>query len=176
MPILPKYCHTESCINRIMGGIMVTTVGLEANFTEMVSDLIELDFDAAEAYEEAIKRFNNDNYKHVFQQFKADHYRHTEELSNFLKDMGEEPPTGPSAKRMLTKGKVILADMFGDAAILRAMKTNEDDTNTAYERAVNYANLPAGAINILERGLADERRHRDWIVQTIEQMEQEKSR
>ena len=38
-------------------------------------------------------------------------------------------------KAILTQGKVVLADMFGDSAILKAMKTNEDDTVTAYDRA-----------------------------------------
>lgn len=152
---------------------MVTMVGLETNFVEMISDLIELDFDAAEAYEEAINRLDNDNYRKAFRQFIADHYRHTEELSRFLQTMGQTPPTGPSAKRLLTKGKVIMADMFGDDAILRAMKSNEDDTNTAYERAVSFDNKPAEASEILERGLADERRHRQWIVQALGEVEQD---
>lgn len=151
---------------------MVTTVGLETDFVEMISDLIELDFDAAEAYEEAIDRLDNDAYKNAFRQFTSDHYRHTEELSRYLQSMGETAPTGPSAKRLLTKGKVILADMFGDDAILRAMKTNEDDTNTAYERAVNFQDKPTNATEILERGLADERRHRQWIVQALNEVDQ----
>lgn len=51
---------------------------------------------------------------------------------------------------VLTKGKVVLGGPMGDKAVLQAMKTNEDDTNTAYERA-----------------LGDERRQRDWMVETI---------
>ena len=56
---------------------------------------------------------------------------------------------------------------MGDRAILVAMKTNEDDTNTAYERAVNHEQKHSSADEVLRRGLADERRHRAWIEETI---------
>src|SRR5690606_437297 len=102
---------------------------------ELLQDLIELDYDAIEAYEEAIKRLDNGGYKQKLEKFKADHERHTQNLAAPLRSMGEDVPTGPSAKRFLTRGKVVLADMAGDFAILKAMKSNEDDTNTAYERA-----------------------------------------
>jgi hypothetical protein len=51
------------------------------------------------------------------------------------------------------------------------MKSNEDDTNTAYERAADNAVLTADARPVIERNLSDERRHRAWIVQRIEAME-----
>lgn len=40
------------------------------------------------------------------------------------------------------------------------MKTNEDDINSAYERAVNRERLLACAEEILRRGLADQSRDR----------------
>ena len=39
----------------------------------------------------------------------------------------------------------MLGGLIGDKAILVAMKTNEDDTNTAYERAVNHEQRHASA-------------------------------
>lgn len=77
--------------------------------------------------------------------------------------MGETPPTEGGVKSILTQGKVILADIFGDKALLKAMKLNEDVTNTAYEGAVEHDDAPAEVKALLERNLADERRHRDWI-------------
>ena len=47
------------------------------------------------------------------------------------------------------------------------MKTNEKDTTIAYERAVAHDGLDAHTVAVLERGLADERRHRAWIVETL---------
>ena len=52
--------------------------------------------------------------------------------------MGRTPPKEGDMKALLTKGKVVIAGLMGDEAILQAMRTNEADTNTAYERAVNF--------------------------------------
>lgn len=142
---------------------MVTTVGKENTLSERLSNLIKLDYDAIDAYREAIDRIDDAESKQELAKFMADHQRHTEELSAHLKTMGETPPTEGDAKSMLTKGKVMFADIAGDKALLKAMKTNEDDTNTAYERAVEQADSPAELKTLLERNLADERRHREWI-------------
>jgi hypothetical protein len=59
---------------------------------------------------------------------------------------------------------------LGDKAILMAMKTNEDDTNTACERATQHKGISPELKKILSSNLADERRHRTWIEQTIKTM------
>ena len=139
---------------------MVTTIGLNPDFKIVLRNLIALDFDAIEAYQEAVERLEDAGLKSKLQEFMMDHQRHTQELSALAASMGVEAPTGPDMKAMLTKGKVMMADMFGDKAILMAMKTNEEDTNTAYDRAFNHDALPAQAREIIERNFADERRHR----------------
>jgi uncharacterized protein (TIGR02284 family) len=146
---------------------MATTIGTESSFVEMCSDLIELDFDAIEAYEAAIDRFESDDYKHVFRQFLADHERHVRELSEVVRRNGSTPPSKGNFKRLLTKGKVVLGNMAGDRGILKAMKTNEDDTNEAYERASGRFDVPAETKAVLERALQDERRHREWIEKQL---------
>jgi hypothetical protein len=52
-------------------------------------------------------------------------------------------------------------------AVLRAMKSNEDDTNTAYERAAARSDLTLELQALLRRSLDDERRHRAWIVNAL---------
>ena len=59
---------------------------------------------------------------------------------------------------------------MGDKAILIAMKTNEDDTNTAYERATQHKDMTAEMKRVLNSNLSDERRHRTWIEQTLKKM------
>jgi rubrerythrin len=59
---------------------------------------------------------------------------------------------------------------MGDKAILQAMKSNEEDTNTAYGRAVEHEDTPAQVKATLEQNLADERRHHAWIEERIGQM------
>ena len=91
------------------------------------------------------------------------HLRHITELGDILLSMGRTPPKEGDMKPLLTKGKVVIAGLMGDEAILQAMRTNEADTNTAYERAVNFKDLQANTRDVLQNGLADERRHGEWI-------------
>jgi rubrerythrin len=146
---------------------MVTMVGTEADFLNLLGDLASLDYDAIAAYDSAISRIDNPQFKRQLEQFREDHQRHTIELGTIISQLGGAPPSGAGAKSMLTQGKVVLGGLMGDKAILVAMKTNEDDTNTAYERAVNHEGRHASAEEVLRRGLADERRHRAWIEEML---------
>ena len=146
---------------------MVTMVGTEADFLNVLGDLVSLDYDAIAAYDSAISRIGDPPFKHQLQQFREDHQRHTIELGSIISQLGGTPPSSGGAKSMLTQGKVVLGGLIGDRAILVAMKTNEDDTNTAYERAVAHERKHQSADEVLRRGLADERRHRAWIEETI---------
>jgi uncharacterized protein (TIGR02284 family) len=145
---------------------MVTTVGTESSLEDLLTDLIQLDHDAAGAYQAAIERLQDAGFRSMLSGFRQDHLRHIEELAA----MGGEPPQESDMKSLLAKGKVVLGGLMGDKAILQAMKTNEDDTNTAYERAVKHDEASEDVRDALSRGLADERRHRDWMVETIEKL------
>ena len=139
------------------------------NLIEGLNDVIAIDYDAIEAYEAAIERLENTSYQQQLETFKADHERHVRDLTDCVTMLGGEPREGADMKKLLTKGKVVLANITGDEGILKAMKSNEDQTNKTYEDAVReYANAPAQVKDALQRGLSDERRHRDWIVQTLQ--------
>ena len=138
---------------------MVTTVGAESDLVILLADLVQLDFDAVDAYQAAIDRLDNPEWRATLASFRDDHLRHTAELGEALRGMGIVPPSGGDIKSMLTQGKVVMAGLVGDEAVLRAMRTNEADTNTAYERAVQFPDLHSGIRDMLEAGLADERRH-----------------
>lgn len=147
---------------------MVTFVGNQENFADALKELTELDYAAVEAYEAAIERLENPQYKKKLQEFKMDHERHIKELSDLLEKSNHEAPQGsPLGKELLTKGKVILANLAGDKAILNAMKSNEIDTNTAYERMNDRQDKWSDAKDILSRGLQDERTHKEWLEKTI---------
>ncbi len=146
---------------------MVTTVGTESNLVDTLNNLIELDYDAIEAYDAAIDRLDSAEYKARLKEFRDDHARHTRDLGAAVKELGGKPAQQGGAKSLLTRGKVMMADLLGDGAILQAMKSNEDDTNTAYERALKHQDIETAAVPVLERGLADERRHRAWIEETL---------
>ena len=67
---------------------------------------------------------------------------------------------------MLTTGKIAMADLMGHGAILKAMKTNEDDTVAAYERAARHEDAMPKSKAFFEKALGDETRHREWMEQT----------
>jgi uncharacterized protein (TIGR02284 family) len=137
---------------------------------ELLNDLIALDHDAVEAYRAAIDRLNDPPSKDNLASFMGDHERHIRELTEHVRRLAGTPRSGPDFKRVLTKGKVVIADLIGDKAILQAMKSNEETTNRQYEAAVQRNDLTPDVRLTLERNLADERRHRAWIVARIEGM------
>jgi uncharacterized protein (TIGR02284 family) len=143
---------------------MVTTVGTESTLESLLEDLVQLDYDAADAYEAAINRLQESRFRTRLHEFRGDHLRHVDEISEILRRMGRTPPQQGDMKSYLTQGKVVLGGLMGDKAILQAMRTNEADTNTAYERAVAFNGLDAVTGQVLQRGLEDERRHREWIL------------
>lgn len=148
---------------------MATLVGTQTDFIDVLKALAELDYDAVEAYAAAISRLQRTDFKVKLSEFKSDHERHIGELSRLIREQGETPPTGPSAvKQWIAKGKVVIATLMGDEAILNAMISNEDDTNVAYERALNHPNKWLSADPALQRALLDERRHRAWMQQAVE--------
>lgn len=147
---------------------MVTTIGTETRVESLLYDLIQLDYDAIAAYDAAVERLDDAGYRTALQEFRDDHRRHTQNLAPFLRQLGSDVPTEGDSKQILTKGKVVLANLMGDAAILRAMRTNEDDTNTAYARAVEHADLTPEMLRVLQDNLADERRHCEWILRALD--------
>lgn len=150
---------------------MGTQVGTEKEVISLLNDLIALDYDAIEAYEAAITRLSDLRCKEQLRLFMGDHQRHTVELADYVGRYGCTPVTKGDFKQILTKGKVVLGGLIGDKAILAAMKSNEDDTNAAYERALAKTGLPEGVRIVLNRNLSDERRHRAWIEQQLQVME-----
>jgi Domain of unknown function (DUF2383) len=142
---------------------MVTTVGTESTLPGLVENLLLLEHDAIAAYQQTIDRLTNPGYKQKVAEFKADHDRHVRELTQLASAVGAKAYQEGDAKQMLTTGKVAMASIMGDSAILTAMRSNEEDTVTAYERASRHAEATAEARPIFERAHADELRHREWM-------------
>jgi len=148
---------------------MVTLTGTQNLLIDALTDLVKLEYDAVEAYKAAIERLRNQTFISKLEEFKSDHLRHIQELSNFLIQEDVIPPKDPDAKQWLTKGKTVLGGLIGDRSILHAMKSNEEDTNTAYDRMTNRDDLDKKIQDILTRAYADEKKHRKWIEDTLEE-------
>lgn len=142
---------------------MVTKVGLQTDFMAALKDLVELEYDTVEAYQAAINRIESEEYLDKLREFKKDHLRHITELTNYLQKVGETAPTGADLKSLLTQGKVVIMELRGDKGVLLAMKSNEEETNRAYERLNEFENISPEVKELLERNLQDERRHFAWL-------------
>lgn len=147
---------------------MVTMVGNESSIQDLVTNLIYLEHDAIAAYKSCIERLDDKALAAKVAGFKADHDEHVRVLTEMSRQLGIEAPAGGDMKQMLTTGKIVIADMMGDAAILMAMKTNEDDTVTAYERASRHPDAIPESKAFFMKAHQDEERHRSWM-ETIAQ-------
>lgn len=146
---------------------MVTFVGYQENLFDAIRDLIELEYSAKEAYEVSLQNISDVEYKNKLNEFKTDHLNHIDKLSELLSEVDEEIPTGPGAKQWLTKGKVVLSSLIGDITILKAMNSNEIDTNSAYEHMCLREDLDAEILELMQAFLVDEKKHKSWLETTI---------
>ncbi len=142
---------------------MPTTVGTESTAADLVKNLLTLEHDAIAAYDSTIERLESAEYRQQIETFRRDHEAHVQDLGRIADSMGIEKPMEGDMKQWLTTGKVALAELAGDNAILKAMKTNEDDTVAAYQQALDNEITGAELRPLMEKGLADERRHRAWM-------------
>uniref|UniRef100_A4X013 DUF2383 domain-containing protein n=1 Tax=Cereibacter sphaeroides (strain ATCC 17025 / ATH 2.4.3) TaxID=349102 RepID=A4X013_CERS5 len=145
---------------------MVTTVGTETSIEKLVENLILLEHDAIAAYDAVIERLENPDFAAQISAFREDHEAHLSGLRECAAEIGLVAPTEGDAKEFLTTGKVKLASLMGDGAILKAMSTNETDTVTAYSNAIENPQSSAKLMPLVERALADEQRHKDWMDRT----------
>ncbi|STX29676.1 Domain of uncharacterised function (DUF2383) [Legionella beliardensis] len=148
---------------------MTTMVGTQNEFHDALYALCELDYDAVKAYKAAIERLESKEYRKKLTGFMRDHIRHIENITSLLTMHQQKAPEGPDLKQYLTQGKVILANLLGDEAILKAMISNETDTNTAYERINKQVGKWPEAVAIVRQGLNDERRHKQWLEVTVKE-------
>jgi len=143
---------------------MVTMVGTQKDFGNSMLELLELEYAAVEAYELPISKIEKDLYKEHLKEFKNDHLHHIKQLSKLLqKHDYEVPKLSDTPKGLLTKGKVVLANLMGDEAILSAMLSNEEDTNTAYKKMNERTDIWDDAIDVLQQSFEDEKRHKKWL-------------
>lgn len=147
---------------------MVTMVGKETSIDKLVTNLIYLERDAIAAYESCIERLRDKQLSSQIAAFRQDHLQHLDVLNEMASELGAEAPTEGDMKQMLTTGKIAMADLMGDSAILKAMKTNEDDTVTAYERAARHDDALPKSRAFFEKALHDEERHRAWMESAAE--------
>lgn len=144
---------------------MVTTVGTESTYEDVVKNLLILEHDAISAYESTVERLDDPHSKRQISSFRDDHLEHVQELTRLAGSLGIEAPQEGDMKEYLTTGKIALASLVGDKTILKAMSTNEIETKMAYDQAAKNSVVPAEARSFFQKAYADEDRHKAWMDQ-----------
>ncbi len=133
-----------------------------------LNDLIHLDFDAASAYESAIEHIENESLRQRLDTFHADHDRHTRLLADAVRRFEGMPANAGDFRKVLTKGKVLLASLGSDATILDALRANAEQTNAGYEKAIQTLASEPTLADLLRANMDDARRQRQWLDATLD--------
>lgn len=139
------------------------TQDVKHHVIDKLTDLMQLDIDAVEAYDQALKNIKSADIHAQISQFRADHVQHIEALSALIKQYGGIPPERTKDfKGFLIKGMTAIQSVMGEKAALQAMKMNEKLTNSMYERALEDT-YPADVLELLRKNFRDEKQHLAYI-------------
>ena len=147
---------------------MIAMVGNEGSIEKLVEGLLYLEHDAIAACDSCIERLDDKTVSARIAEFKQDDLQHVVVLNEMACELDLDAPAEGDMPQMLTTGKIALADLMGGATILRAMKTNEDDTVTAYERAFRHKDAIPQSKTFFMKAHPDEERHRAWMSTTAD--------
>ena len=134
---------------------------------DTLQTLMQLDVDAAHAYSQAIDRIEHRSVREHLTAFRADHERHVSDLSKCISRLGGQPPERePDVRGLLIDGFTALRSLTGTERALKAMKSNEEATNRHY-RAALTVRFPLEIHALVERNFADEKRHLEYVEQSL---------
>ena len=135
---------------------------------EEINSLIQLDIDAVEAYDQAIKNTDHGEIRANLQRFQKDHESHIETLSKELKKLGEKPPERTKdIKGFLIEGFTAIRSLTGTEGALKAMLMNEKLTTKTYHDALD-CDTPAPVKDIIRKNYEDEKRHLKYIQEALD--------
>jgi hypothetical protein len=137
-----------------------------------LNELRQLDYDAVQAYEQAIQRAEQDvEVLMDLMTFKLDHERHIVELDVVVAALGGAPAElHRDLKGVLLEGMTKLRAVTGTVGALKAMRTIEKLTHPRYDRAMELP-APRDVLLVISKGLDDERRHHAVIDAHIQRLE-----
>lgn len=148
---------------------------METNkIVDVLVSLAQLDIDAVHAYGQALQQIDITEIYDMISRFQNDHHQHIEDLSRMIMSYGGKPPKfSLDFKGYLINGMTAVRSLTGAKGALEAMETNEITTNSSYRSAIeDNPGLPADVLELLEKNYADEKKHLEYIRDTIQKWEQ----
>lgn len=128
----------------------------------VLMSLAQLDIDAIELYEAAMKRVGHPEIHAKLAEFRVDHARHVQDLNGLIVARGGHALAHPDLKGAVLKAATAATSMLGTEAAMIAMVGNEELTNRSYDVALKLDWDPE-ARGLIEKNLSDERRHLEWF-------------
>lgn len=130
--------------------------------------LFKEECDALEAYDAAIKRLKDPHYRANLLGFMEDHNKVMEDLVILLRIHGLYMPSSPSLTRQfMAKWQMLLANLGGDKAILRALQHHEGSIKQTYQQADARQLLWPHAKNIVTYALDRVDSHDAWFEDVL---------
>jgi bacterioferritin (cytochrome b1) len=139
----------------------------DARVVALLNDLLQLDYDAVGAYSLAIRELDSSRLITELQGHLRDHERHIEELSAHIEQLEGMKVPVPHLTGAFKLAVQAAAAPGSDRAVLLAFKANEMQARDKYRRAAETS-LPADILETVRRAAADESRHYDWAVRSLE--------
>lgn len=134
-----------------------------ADLAKQLIKLAQLDIDAVNAYEQALKNIEHADIHANISQFKNDHIQHIDDLATAIRSLGGEPPERTlGIKGFMIAGFTAIRSATGTQGALKAMQSNEKLTNSTYEKALSWES-PPNIKMLIEKNYADEKRHLAYI-------------
>jgi uncharacterized protein (TIGR02284 family) len=134
---------------------------------ERLNDLIQLDVDAVEAYDHAIKHMEYEDIRRRFLDFRDDHRSHIRNLTEMVQHLGGKPiKSSPDLKGYLIEGFTALMSVTGSIGAMEAMKANEILTTKKYSEAAAL-DLPEEVKKLMMTHYSQELRHLEYIEDVI---------
>jgi len=137
---------------------------------DQIEKLRQLDIDASNAYEQAIKAVEDPEVRSRLNEFQNDHERHITDFDKIISDWGGEvSERSPDIKGFVISGFTSIRSMMGTEGALKAMKTNEQLTNKKYGEAIEQ-DFPEDVMSLIRNNYQDEQRHLAYIEEQLSVM------
>ena len=149
---------------------MDSTHTADATLVSQLNDLLQLDHDAVAAYKLAIAELDSPRLKSELQGHLGDHERHIEELERHIDRIGGMKMPMPHLSGVFKLAVQSAVAAGSDRSVLLAFKANEMQVRDKYGRAAEENDMPVDVRDTVTRAAADERRHYDWAVRSLEQL------
>jgi len=131
--------------------------------TQQLAKLLELNLDAARAYEQALDEVELPSVNEHLVNFQADHDRHVLELAEEIRNLGETPPeSGSDLFGFRTEGFASIPQQSGTESALQILEADEKLTAMLYRAARDW-DLPPAAAEAVRRHYEEEQVHLEFI-------------